>query len=72
MSEETKRAILKKALDKMGAESLVLRLDTPMAQIQSWLNGQETMPAPKFLMLVDILGAIDETLPYGRKQPGGN
>jgi hypothetical protein len=69
MSEETKRAILKKALDKMGPESLVLRLDTPMAQIQSWLNGQEPMPAPKFLMLVDILGAIDETLPYGRKPP---
>src|SRR5688500_10518900 len=51
MSEKTKRAILKKALDKMGPESLVLRLDTPMAQIQSWLNGQEAMPASKFLML---------------------
>ncbi len=66
MSEENKRAILKKALDKMGPELLVQRLDTPMAQIQSWLNGQEAMPAPKFLTLVDILGAIDETLPYGK------
>ena len=66
MSEAAKRAILKKALDKMGTESLVARLDTPLAQIQSWINGQETMPAPKFLMLVDILGAIDETLPNGR------
>ena len=69
MSEQAKRAILKKALAKMGEESLVVRLNTPMAQIQCWINGQESMPAPKFLMLVDILGAIDETLPYGRKPP---
>jgi hypothetical protein len=68
MSEQTKRAILKKALAKMGPESLVVRLDTPMAQIQAWINGQEAMPAPKFLMLVDILGAIDETCPTA----GGN
>ena len=67
MSEETKRTILKKALKKMGADSLVARLNTPMAQIQAWINGQEPMPSPKFLMLVDILGEIDETLPYGRK-----
>ena len=70
MSEETKRAILKKALEKMGAESLVARLNTPIAQIQAWINGEDVMPAPKFLMLVDILGDIDETLPYGPKTPG--
>jgi hypothetical protein len=70
MSEETKRAILKRALEKMGAESLVVRLDTPIAQIQAWINGEDVMPAPKFLMLVDILGEIDETLPYGPKPPG--
>jgi hypothetical protein len=67
MSEENKRTILKKALKKMGPDLLVARLNTPMAQIQAWINGEEAMPAPKFLMLVDILGAIDETLPYGRK-----
>jgi hypothetical protein len=67
MSEENKRTILKKALKKMGPDALVVRLNTPLAQIQAWINGQEAMPAPKFLMLVDILGAIDETLPYGRK-----
>jgi hypothetical protein len=68
VSEETKREILKKALAKMGPESLVVRLNTPMAQIQAWINGQEAMPAPKFLTLVDILGAIDETLPYGPRK----
>ncbi len=66
MSEQTKRAILKKALATMGPESLVVRLNTPMAQRQAWINGQEAIPAPKCLTLVDILGAIDETLPYGR------
>jgi hypothetical protein len=49
VSEETKRAILEKALAKIGPESLVARLNTPMAQIH-------------------ILGAIDETLPYGRSK----
>ena len=38
-----------------------------MAQIQAWINAEEATPAPKFLTLVDILGAIDETLPYGEK-----
>lgn len=63
MSEETKRAALKKALGAMGPESLAVRLGSPVSLLQAWAMGQATMPDREFAMLAEILAAIDDTLP---------
>jgi hypothetical protein len=47
------------AENRLGIAELSRRLQVPDTTVRAWRFGQETMPAKKFLELVDILTELD-------------
>jgi hypothetical protein len=54
---------LARALKALGPDKLSVRLNAPPELIQTWLNGHATVPQRKFMLLIDILGEINEAGP---------
>jgi hypothetical protein len=58
-----RQAVLKKALDALGLESVAVRLGCPSQLVEAWTAGQATVPERHFQTLLDTLAGIDESLP---------
>jgi hypothetical protein len=58
-----RRAVLKKALDALGPESVAVRLGCPVQLVEAWAGGQTALPERHFQTLLDTLAGIDESLP---------
>jgi len=43
------------AMDKLGAEQLAQRINSPVSLLLAWRDGHATMPREKFMALVDLL-----------------
>jgi hypothetical protein len=61
MSEYTKQALLRRAVDGLGLEGVAVRLKSPASLIEAWLQGQATMPERKYVALVDIVASFIDT-----------
>jgi hypothetical protein len=62
-----KQAVLKKALDALGPESVAVRLSCPPQLVHAWMAGQASMPERHFQTLLDTLAGIDESLPKPKR-----
>ncbi len=58
---------LQVAEQKLGLEQLSRRLSAPDATLRAWRDGQTTMPQHRFLLLVDLLTALDPSWYDGDK-----
>jgi hypothetical protein len=58
-----RQAVLKKALDALGPESVAVRLGCTVQLVEAWKAGQATLPERHFQTLLDTLAGIDESLP---------
>ena len=50
---------LEVAEEKVGLRELAERLSAPCATVHAWRDGEATMPQHRFLVLLDLLTALD-------------
>jgi hypothetical protein len=60
MGETTKKAMLKRAVERAGMDAVSKRLGAPASLIDDWIKGMATMPDRKFLALVDIIDELNK------------
>jgi hypothetical protein len=58
-----RQAVLKKALNALGSESVAVRLGCTIQVVEAWKAGQAPIPERHFQTLLDTLAGIDESLP---------
>jgi DNA-binding transcriptional regulator YiaG len=55
MSEETKRALLAAAANRLGVTPLARKLNVPDSLLAAWMSGHASMPDRKLLLLAALL-----------------
>ena len=54
----TRQALLRKAADLLGRDELASGLKVPVPVLESWMNGQSSIPARKLSALSELLEEI--------------
>ena len=60
MSEETKRALLAAAANRMGVTPLARQLNVPDSLLAAWMSGHASMPDRKLLVLAALLEKLSD------------
>ena len=59
MAHTTRKRLITLAVQHYGREELARRLKTSPTAIDTWDRGQEPIPNPKLLALIDLLDELD-------------
>ena len=60
MSQTTRQALLRRAVELIGKKDLAIRLGVTQGMLDGWLTGYLLMPDRKFLALTELLEKFGE------------